>query len=180
MPVLLPQISLLTAITRQSTISSCFAAGNLVNWSKNSSFHFPFSRSRGRAQVGKKKRGHSIGKIDENYNKTDKALLPKSNEVRRVAKMTRKSLAYALEGQPVKIKMALDILFEEDPRSYIDAIAKLMNYAMPKLSSTEIKKDTDTKIEINLNEGATLDDIKNQIRGLEDADDIDYAEVDEE
>ena len=51
---------------------------------------------------------------------------------------------------------------------------------MPKLSSTEIKKDTDTKIEINLNEGATLDDIKNQIRGLEDADDIDYAEVDEE
>ncbi len=127
-----------------------------------------------------KKRGHSIGKIDENYNKTDKALLPKSNEVRRVAKMTRKSLAYALEGQPVKIKMALDILFEEDPRAYIDAIAKLMNYAMPKLSSTEIKKDSDTKIEINLNEGATLDDIKNQIRGLEDADDIDYAEVDEE
>ena len=127
-----------------------------------------------------KKRGHSIGKIDEKYNKTDKALLPKSNEVRRVAKMTRKSLAYALEGQPVKIKMALDILFEEDPRAYIDAIAKLMNYAMPKLSSTEIKKDTDTKIEINLNEGATLDDIKNQIRGLEDADDIDYAEVDEE
>ncbi len=127
-----------------------------------------------------KKRGHSIGKIDENYNKTDKALLPKSNEVRRVAKMTRKSLAYALEGQPVKIKMALDILFEEDPRAYIDAIAKLMNYAMPKLSSTEIKKDTDTKIEINLNEGATLDDIKNQIRGLEDADDIDYAEVDED
>jgi hypothetical protein len=127
-----------------------------------------------------KKRGHSIGKIDENYNKTDKVLLPKNNEVRRVAKMTRKSLAYALEGQPVKIKMALDILFEEDPRAYIDAIAKLMNYAMPKLSSTEIKKDTDTKIEINLNEGATLDDIKNQIRGLEDADDIDYAEVDEE
>ena len=127
-----------------------------------------------------KKRGHSIGKIDENYNKTDKVLLPKNNEARRVAKMTRKSLAYALEGQPVKIKMALDILFEEDPRAYIDAIAKLMNYAMPKLSSTEIKKDTDTKIEINLNEGATLDDIKNQIRGLEDADDIDYAEVDED
>ena len=127
-----------------------------------------------------KKRGHSIGKIDENYNKTDKVLLPKSNEVRRVAKMTRKSLAYALEGQPVKIKMALDILFEEDPRAYIDAIAKLMNYAMPKLSSTEIKKDNDTKIEIKLSEGATLDDIKNQIRGLEDAEDIDYTELDDE
>ena len=117
--------------------------------------------------------------IDENFNKTAKSLLPKNNETRQLAKMTRKSLAYALEGQPVKIKMALDILFDEDPRAYIDAIAKLMNYAMPKLSSTEIKRDSETKIEINLNEGATLEDIKRQIRGLEDAEDIDYTELDE-
>ena len=94
--------------------------------------------------------------------------------------MTRKSLAYALEGQPVKIKMALDILFDDDPRAYIDAIAKLMNYAMPKLSSTEIKRDSETKIEINLTEGATLEDIKNQIRGLEEAEDTDYIELDDE
>jgi hypothetical protein len=94
--------------------------------------------------------------------------------------MTRKSLAYALEGQPVKIKMALDILFDEDPRAYIDAIAKLMNYAIPKLQSTEIKKDTDTKIEINLNEGATLEDIKKQIRGLDETEDIDFTELDDE
>ena len=71
-------------------------------------------------------------------------------------------------------------MFDEDPRSYIDAIAKLMNYAIPKLQSTEIKKDTDTKIEIKLNEGATLEDIKNQIRGLDDAEDIDFTELDEE
>ncbi len=51
---------------------------------------------------------------------------------------------------------------------------------MPKLQSTEIKKDTETKIEIKLNEGATLDDIKNQIRGLEEAEDIDYTELDDE
>ncbi len=127
-----------------------------------------------------RKKRPQLGKIEENYNNTPKSLMPKNNEVRRVAKMTRKSLAYALEGQPVKIKMALDILFDEDPRAYIDAIAKLMNYAIPKLSSTEIKKDTDTKIEIKLNEGATLDDIKNQIRGLEDAEDIDYTELDDE
>ena len=114
----------------------------------------------------------------EDYNKSAKSLLPKNNETRTLAKMTRKSLAYALEGQPVKIKMALDILFDEDPRAYIDAIAKLMNYAMPKLSSTEIKKDTDTKIEINLTE-ATLEDIKKQIRGLEEAEDIDYTELDD-
>tara|TARA_R110001599_G_scaffold29178_5_gene100181 strand:- start:24 stop:443 length:420 start_codon:yes stop_codon:yes gene_type:complete len=126
-----------------------------------------------------KKRGHSIGKIDENYNKTAKALIPKNNEARQVARMTRKSLAYALEGQPVKIKMALDLLFDQDPRAYIDAIAKLLNYAMPKLSSTEIKRDSETKIEIKLNEGATLDDIKNQIRGLEDAEDVDYTELDD-
>ena len=117
--------------------------------------------------------------IDEVYNKTPKSLLPKNNDTKRLAKMTRKSLAYALEGQPVKIKMALDILFDEDPRAYIDAIAKLMNYAMPKLSSTEIKRDSETKIEINLTEGATLDDIKNQIRGLEDAEDTEYTEIDE-
>ena len=127
-----------------------------------------------------RKKRPQLGKIDENYNKTPKSLEPKNNEVRQLAKMTRKSLAYALEGQPVKIKMALDILFEEAPRAYIDAIAKLMNYAMPKLSSTEIKKDNDTKIEIKLNEGATLDDIKNQIRGLEDAEDIDYTDLDDD
>tara|TARA_R110002167_G_scaffold354958_2_gene569068 strand:+ start:18 stop:437 length:420 start_codon:yes stop_codon:yes gene_type:complete len=127
-----------------------------------------------------RKKRPQLGKIEENYNNTPKALQPKNNEVRQVAKMTRKSLAYALEGQPVKIKMALDILFDEDPRAYIDAIAKLMNYAIPKLTSTEIKRDSDTKIEINLNEGATLDDIKKQIRGLEDAEDIDYTDLDDE
>ena len=123
-----------------------------------------------------KKRPSSI----DDYNKSTKSLLPKNNETKTLAKMTRKSLAYALEGQPVKIKMALDILFDEDPRAYIDAIAKLMNYAMPKLSSTEIKRDSETKIEINLTEGATLEDIKNQIRGLEEAEDIDYTELDDE
>jgi hypothetical protein len=126
------------------------------------------------------KKRPQLGKIQENYNNTPKALQPKNNEVRQVARMTRKSLAYALEGQPVKIKMALDILFDEDPRAYIDAIAKLMNYAIPKLQSTEIKKDTDTKIEINLNEGVTLEDIKKQIRGLDETEDIDFTELDDE
>ena len=136
----------------------------------------------GKKRLGEeaRKKRPQLGKIDENYNNTPKSLQPKNHEVRQVAKMTRKSLAYALEGQPVKIKMALDILFDEDPRAYIDAIAKLMNYSIPKLQSTEIKKDTDTKIEIKLNEGATLEDIKNQIRGLDDAEDIDFTELDEE
>ena len=126
-----------------------------------------------------RKKRPQLGKIEQNYNNTPKALIPKNNEGRQVAKMTRKSLAYALEGQPVKIKMALDILFDEDPRSYIDAIAKLMNYALPKLSATEIKRDSDTQIEIKLSEGTPLDDIKQQIRGLEEAEDIDYTELNE-
>ena len=138
----------------------------------------PINRKRGEEAM-KKVSSKKPNNIVESYQKTPKSLLPKNNDTKRIAKMTRKSLAYALEGQPVKIKMALDILFDEDPRAYIDAIAKLMNYAMPKLSSTEIKRDSETKIEINLTEGATLEDIKNQIRGLEDAEDIDYTELDD-
>ena len=44
-----------------------------------------------------RKKRPQLGKIDENYNKTPKALQPKNREVREIAKMTRKSLAYALE-----------------------------------------------------------------------------------
>ena len=131
-------------------------------------------------QVGDEAMKKRVHNIDANFKRKPKSLLPVNNDTRKLARMTRKSLAYALEGQPVKIKMALDILFDEDPRAYIDAIAKLMNYAMPKLSSTEIKRDSETKIEINLTEGATLEDIKNQIRGLEEAEDTDYIELDEE
>jgi len=131
-------------------------------------------------QVGDEAMKKRAYNIDTNFHKKPKSLLPSNNDTRKLARMTRKSLAYALEGQPVKIKMALDMLFDEDPRAYIDAIAKLMNYAMPKLSSTEIKRDSETKIEINLTEGATLEDIKNQIRGLEEAEDTDYIELDDE
>ena len=74
--------------------------------------------------------------IEENFNNTDKVNKPKKYHAREMAKISRTSVAYALEGQPVKIKMALDLLFDEDPRAYIDAISKLLNYAVPKLSST--------------------------------------------
>lgn len=128
----------------------------------------------------KVKNSWSAGKIDEHYNKTPKALEPKNTQLAKTARMTRKSLAYALEGQPVKIKKALDILFEQDAGRYIDAVAKLMNYAMPKLSSSEVKKETNTKIEVNLTEGATLEDIKRQIRELDDAEEVEFEELDDE
>ena len=66
-------------------------------------------------------------KIKEVYHNTPKATIPKKYHAREMAKISRTSVAYALEGQPVKIKMALDLLFDEDPRAYIDAIAKLLN-----------------------------------------------------
>ena len=110
---------------------------------------------------------------------TDKANTPKKYHSREMAKISRTSVAYALEGQPVKIKMALDLLFNEDPRAYIDAIAKLLNYAVPKLSSTEIKHDGQRKIEIKLEDGATLEDIKRQLREIEkdNTDDVDFEEI---
>lgn len=119
--------------------------------------------------------------IEENFNDTDKVNKPKKYHSREMAKISRTSVAYALEGQPIKIKMALDLLFDEDPRAYIDAISKLLNYAVPKLSSTEIKHDTDRKIEIKLQDGATLEDIKRQLEEIEreTAADIDFEEINE-
>lgn len=117
--------------------------------------------------------------IEEHYNNTDKVNQPKKYHAREMAKISRTSVAYALEGQPVKIKMALDLLFDEDPRSYIDAISKLLNYAVPKLSSSEVKHETNRKIEIKLEDGATLDDIKRQLEEIEKegTDDVDFEEI---
>jgi len=105
----------------------------------------------------------------------------KTSHSNKMSKISRTSVAYALEGQPIKIKMALDLLFDEDPRAYIDAIAKLLNYAVPKLSSSEVKTTSDRKIEIKLEDGATLEDIKRQLEEIENdnAQDIDFEEIDE-
>ena len=66
--------------------------------------------------------------------------------------------------------MALDRIFEEDAKLYIDAISKLMNYAVPKLSSTEIKDNTSKKIEVKLGKDATVDDIRKQLEYIKDLD----------
>ena len=84
--------------------------------------------------------------------------------------MSRKTIAHALEGHSFKIKMALDRIFEEDAKLYIDAISKLMNYAVPKLSSTEIKDNTSKKIEVKLGKDATVDDIRKQLEDIKNLD----------
>ena len=91
--------------------------------------------------------------------------------------MSRKTIAHALEGHSFKIKMALDRIFEEDAKLYIDAISKLMNYAVPKLSSTEIKDNTSKKIEVKLGKDATVDDIRKQLEDIKNLEKPSESEV---
>ena len=67
----------------------------------------------------------------------------------RVTKFSREVLTMALAGQEKNIMFALEELAEKNPEAYINAIAKLLNYAVPKLQSTEIKSDNSRKIQKN-------------------------------
>ena len=66
--------------------------------------------------------------------------------------------------------MALDQIFAEDPKLYIDAISKLLNYTIPKLSSTEVTDNTVKKVEVVLDKDATIDDLKKQLEDIENED----------
>lgn len=140
-------------------------------------------RGGSKARYKRRRNTNSIAEEGKKYREEVKASgnkLVKQTYNSKMAKISRTSVAYALEGQPIKIKMALDLLFDEDPRAYIDAIAKLLNYAVPKLSSSEVKNTSDRKIEIKLEDGATLEDIKRQLEEIENdnAQDIDFEEID--
>ena len=89
---------------------------------------------------------------------------------RESSKISRDAIAYALDGHSFKIKLALDKIFAEDPKLYIDAVTKLLNYAVPKLSSTEIKDSTSKKIEVKLGKDASVDDIRKQLEDLQNSD----------
>ena len=91
----------------------------------------------------------------------------KKGEPNKITKMSRSALAWALEGHSFKIKQALDVLFHESPEAYINAITKLMNYTVPKLSSNEITDNTSKNIKIDLNEDVTIEDIKAKLKEIE-------------
>ena len=79
---------------------------------------------------------------------------------------------------------ALEKLSSKNPEAYINAIAKLLNYAVPKLQSTEIKSENSRKIEINLDDNVSIDELKLKMESLknegDDDDDLaDYVEVNE-
>jgi len=107
----------------------------------------------------------------------------RKGSITKTTKITREILANALSGQEVNIMDALEKLSAKNPEAYINAIAKLLNYAMPKLQSTEIKAENSRKIEIKLDDNVSLDELKAKMENLErdddDDDDLaDYVEID--
>ena len=109
----------------------------------------------------------------------------KKGSITKSTKITREIIAHALSGQEVNIMDALEKLSTKNPEAYISAIAKLLNYAVPKLQSTEIKSDNSRKIQINLDDSVSIDELKLKMESLKDDDDdddddlADYIEVDE-
>jgi len=98
--------------------------------------------------------------------------------VNKTTKFSREVLSMALAGQELNIKIALEKLYEKNPEAYINAITKLLNYAVPKLQSTEINAGSNTKIEITLDDSMTVDDLKRRMEEME-AEDTDFEELDE-
>ena len=108
----------------------------------------------------------------------------KKGSIAKSTKITREIIAHALSGQEVNIMDALEKLSSKNPEAYINAIAKLLNYAVPKLQATEIKSENSRKIEINLDDNVSIDELKLKMESLknegDDDDDLaDYVEVNE-
>jgi len=85
-----------------------------------------------------------------------------------VTKMSRNAITWALEGHSTKIRLALDSLFEHSPEAYISAVAKLLNYTVPKLSSSEITDTTTKKVKIELNDDVSIDDLRAKLNEIDD------------
>ena len=103
----------------------------------------------------------------------------KKGSIHKNTKITREILANALAGQEVNVRDALEKLAQRNPEAYINAIAKLLNYAMPKLQSTEITTESTKKIEINLDNNISIDDLKAKMEALEREDDIEDVEFED-
>ena len=83
-----------------------------------------------------------------------------------VTKISRNALTWALEGHSTKIRMALDKLYDQNPEAYINAITKLLNYTVPKLSSSEINDNTTKKVKIELNDDVSIEELRAKLDDL--------------
>ena len=95
----------------------------------------------------------------------------------KTTKFSREVLTLALAGQEDNIRQALEKLSKKNPEAYINAVAKLLNYAIPKLQSTEISSNGNTKIEITLDESMSVDDLKQRMAEME-AEEADFEDLD--
>jgi len=84
-----------------------------------------------------------------------------------ITKISRNALTWALEGHSTKIRLALDALFDQNPEAYINAVSKLLNYTVPKLSSSEITDNTTKKVKIELNDDVSIDDLRAKLNEIE-------------
>ena len=82
-------------------------------------------------------------------------------------KISRNALTWALEGHSTKIRMALDKLFDQNPEAYINAVSKLLNYTVPKLTSSEINDNTTKKIKIELNDDVSIEELRAKLDDIE-------------
>jgi len=101
------------------------------------------------------------GKINTSGRKSGE----KNNVV--VSKISRNALTWALEGHSTKIRLALDKLFDQNPEAYINAVSKLLNYTVPKLSSSEINDNTTKKIKIELNDDVSIEELRAKLDDIE-------------
>ena len=115
----------------------------------------------------KKKRQAEQDRIEILTQKKEDIKEKRTRGKNKLTNLSRQTLLHALDGHSFKIKMALDQIFAEDPKLYIDAVSKLLNYTIPKLSSTEITDNTVRKIEVVLDKDATIDDLRKQLEDIE-------------
>jgi len=106
-------------------------------------------------------------RIEMIENKKEEIKKKRTRGRNKLTNLSRQTLIHALDGHSFKIKMALDQIFAEDPKLYIDAVSKLLNYTIPKLSATEITDNTIKKVEVVLDKDATIDDLKKQLEDIE-------------
>jgi len=96
----------------------------------------------------------------------------------KVTKVTRETLALALQGSTSEIKKALAEVRDRSAKDYIDCIVKLLPYVTPKLLAAQINEEKSHKIEINLTEDTTTADLKKLLgEGLGSVEDINFEDL---
>lgn len=103
-------------------------------------------------------------KSDNSVWEGERILKPKTNRERN--KLTRDALSRAFLGSEWKIAQALDKLFDKDPEAYINAVAKLANYVLPKYSSAEIIDNTPKKVELNVGD-MSVEELKKMMNDID-------------